>query len=221
MSGKEQKPKLIVIAGPNGSGKTTFTNQVLRHDWSEGCFFINPDDIARHEFGDWNSPEAVKKAVVRAQELREQCLRERKSLLLETVFSAPDKLDFIRQAKEADFFIRFFFIGTDGPHINAARVARRVMDGGHDVPITKIISRYSRSIANGAVAMSMVDRAYGYDNSADNRDPKKLFRTRDGEVVKIYSDLRLHEWGRMMIDGLPSTDPFRLFPVDTGGGRVQ
>jgi uridine kinase len=32
---KVLKPKLIVIAGPNGSGKTTFTNQVLRHDWSE------------------------------------------------------------------------------------------------------------------------------------------------------------------------------------------
>ena len=29
--------------------------------------------------------------------------------------------------------------------------------------------------------MTMVDRAYGYDNSVDDRDPKKLFRTRDGE----------------------------------------
>lgn len=160
MSGNEQKPKLIVIAGPNGSGKTTFTNQVLRHDWSEGCFFINPDEIARDVFGDWNSPEAVMKAVVRAEELREECLRNRKSMLIETVFSAPDKLEFIRNAKEADFFIRFFFIGTDGPYINAARVTRRVMEGGHEVPISKIISRYNRSIANGAVAMSMVDRAY-------------------------------------------------------------
>ena len=196
------RPKLIVIAGPNGSGKTTFTNQVLRHDWSEGCIFINPDEIARHDFGDWNSPEAVMKAVVRAQELRVECLRERKSMLIETVFSAPDKLDFIQRAKEADFFIRFFFIGTDGPHINAARIVRRVMDGGHDVPITKIINRYNRSIANGAVAMTMVDRAYGYDNSVDDRDPRKLFRARDGEIFKTYTDLRDHEWGRMMVEGL-------------------
>jgi predicted ABC-type ATPase len=206
MSENNKKPKLIVIAGPNGSGKTTFTNQVLRHDWSEGCFFINPDEIARHEFGDWNSPVAVMQAVVRAQELREECLREGKSLLLESVFSGPDKLDFIRQAKEADFFIRFFFISTDGPYINAARVTRRVMEGGHEVPISKIISRYNRSIANGAIAMTMVDRAYCYDNSIDDRDPKKLFRTRDGEVVKTYSDLRLHEWGQMMLEGLPSLD---------------
>ena len=27
------KPVLIVIAGPNGSGKTTVTEQILRHEW--------------------------------------------------------------------------------------------------------------------------------------------------------------------------------------------
>jgi predicted ABC-type ATPase len=202
MTKKALRPKLIVIAGPNGSGKTTFTNQVLRHDWSAGCIFINPDEIARNEFGDWNSPAAVLKAVVRAQELREECLKGKRGMLVETVFSAPDKLNFIRRAKEADFFIRFFFIGTDGPHINAARVVRRVMDGGHDVPISKIISRYNRSIANAAVAMTMVDRAYSYDNSVDDRDPRKLFRTKDGRVFKTYTDLRLHEWGQMMIEEL-------------------
>ncbi len=202
MAKKEIRPKLIVIAGPNGSGKTTFTNQVLRHDWSAGCVFINPDEIAKHEFGDWNSPEAVRKAVTRAQELREACLGERKSMLMESVFSASDKLDFIRRVKEANFFIRFFFISTDSPQINAARVARRVMDGGHDVPINKIISRYNQSIANSVIAMSLVDRAYGYDNSIDDRDPKKLFRTKDGNVFKTYSDLKLHEWGQMMIEEL-------------------
>ena len=207
MPGKTQRPKLIVIAGPNGSGKTTFTNQVLRHDWSAGCIFINPDEIARDVFGDWNSPNAVMKAVARAQELRQECLRDRKSMLLESVFSAPDKLDFVRQAKEADFFVRFFFIGTDGPSINAARVARRVMDGGHDVPIAKIISRHNRSIANSAVAMTIVDRAYAYDNSVDNRDPRKLFRMRDGTIVRTYADLQHHAWGQAMLGGLHAEHP--------------
>lgn len=202
MSKKKLRPKLIVIAGPNGSGKTTFTNQVLRHDWSEGCVFINPDEIAKEEFGDWNSPNAVRKAALRAQALREECLKEKKSMLIESVFSATDKLDFIKRVKDADFFIRFFFISTDNPQINAARVARRVMDGGHDVPIGKIISRYKHSIANGAIAMSLVDRAYGYDNSIDNRDPKKLFRVKEGILFKTYADLKLHDWGQLMIETL-------------------
>lgn len=198
------KPRLLVIAGPNGSGKTTFTLQVLRHDWSAGCTFINPDEIAKAEFGDWNSPTAVMQAAQRAQEMRESCLCEGKSMLLETVFSVPEKLAFVQRAKEADFFVRFFFIGTDGPQINAARVARRVLAGGHDVPITKIISRYDRSMALAAMAMTFVDRAYVYDNSIDDHDPQKLFRTKDGVVFKEYEGLHKHDWALTVRDLLIS-----------------
>lgn len=192
------RPKLIVIAGPNGSGKTTFTPLILQHDWSEGCVFINPDVIAMDEFGDWNSPEAVLKAVVRAQEIREKCLQTGQSMLIESVFSAPDKLDFIRRAKGAGFFIRFFFIGTDSPEINASRVARRVLHGGHEVPIAKIISRYSKSIANASEALLTADRGYVYDNSVTDRNPRILFRARNGEVFKEYSDLKHHQWAQIM-----------------------
>lgn len=57
-------------------------------------------------------------------------------------------------------------------------------------------------IANGAIAMSMVDRTYGYDNSVDDRDPKKLSRTKEGKIFKTYADLKIHEWGQMMIEEL-------------------
>ena len=194
------RPKLIIIAGPNGSGKTTFTPLMLQHDWAEGCTFINPDEIAKNEFGDWNSPVAVMNAVVRAQEMREECLKAGQSMLIESVFSAPDKLDFILRAKDAGFFIRFFFIGTDSPEINAARVTRRVLHGGHEVPIIKIISRYSKSIANASEALLIADRGYVYDNSITDRNPRILFRARDGKVFKEYADLKHHPWAQMMCD---------------------
>ena len=138
----QNKPKLIIIAGPNGSGKTSVTSQILKHEWVEGCVYINPDNIAQDQFGDWNSPEAVLKAVQLATTQREDCLKNGESFIFETVFSAPDKVDFLKRAKDAGFFIRLFFVGTNHPSINASRVARRVMEGGHDVPITKIISRF-------------------------------------------------------------------------------
>ncbi|MDR3093675.1 MAG: hypothetical protein LBU62_03395 [Bacteroidales bacterium] len=53
------KPKLLIIAGPNGSGKTSVTGKILKHEWVEGCEYINPDFIARDKFGDWNSKETV------------------------------------------------------------------------------------------------------------------------------------------------------------------
>lgn len=194
------RPKLIIIAGPNGSGKTTFTPQMLEHDWADGCLFINPDEIAKNEFGDWNSPEAVLKAVIKAKALREECLKTGRSMLIESVFSAPDKLDFIQSARDAGFFIRFFFIGTDSPEINAARVTRRVLHGGHEVPIAKIISRYSKSIANASVALLIADRGYVYDNSVTDQDPRILFRARDGEVYKEYAELKHHPWAQMMCE---------------------
>lgn len=49
---KPQKPKLIIVAGPNGSGKTTITEKLLMHEWMDGCVYINPDVIAQKEFGE-------------------------------------------------------------------------------------------------------------------------------------------------------------------------
>lgn len=183
------KPKLLVIAGPNGSGKTSVTSKILEHAWMDGCTYINPDQIAKDNFGDWNNPQAVLQAAQYAENLRLECLAQQKSLCFETVFSAPDKLDFLQKARQAGYFIRFFFVGTEDPTINAARIARRVMEGGHDVPIPKIISRYSKSISNSCAALALVDRAYIYDNTQDFADPKLLFRTVDGVLQKTYEHI--------------------------------
>ncbi len=186
------KPRLIVVAGPNGAGKTSITEQLLRHEWMGGCEYVNPDYIARDEFGDWNAPEAVRKAAIHAAEVRERCVREGRSLAFETVLSMPDKIDFIQRAKQAGFFVRLFFVGTDNPSINAKRVALRVMEGGHDVPISKIISRYTRSLANCSVAVRIADRAYIYDNSVDNAPAQLLFRTSEGHLIKQYG--KINPW---------------------------
>jgi len=190
------RPSLIVVAGPNGSGKTSLTVKVLQHQWLEGCVYINPDNLARDVFGDWNSPQAVMKAARLAQTQREECLARRESMAFESVFSAPDKLDFLQSAKAAGYFIRLFFIGTDDPSINAARIARRVMEGGHDVPIHKIIARYAKSIANCAIAARFVDRLYVYDNSLNGRTPTLLFRASEGRLVKTYCAVR--EWAQIV-----------------------
>ena len=186
MAVNEHKPVLIVIAGPNGSGKTTITTKILHHQWMEDAVYVNPDQIAMDKFGDWNSAEAVMQSVKYCEELREQCLQKRKSLIFETVLSAPDKLLFIRRAKNAGFFIRVFFVSTNHPSINASRIARRVMKGGHDVPITKIISRYFKSITNCKVASQLADRTYIYDNSVDGQEAQLLFRFVDGKLFKQY-----------------------------------
>jgi predicted ABC-type ATPase len=195
-----EKPKLLIVAGPNGAGKTSVTGKILKHEWVEGCDYINPDLIARDRFGDWNSQEAVLKAAQFAEKWREECLQTGKSLIFETVLSAPDKIDFAKRAQQQGFFVRLFFIGTDTPRINAARVAQRVMQGGHDVPIHKIISRYYKSISNCALLSQFVDRLYIYDNSAENEFPELLFRANGGKLIKQYAGI--HEWALPVYENL-------------------
>lgn len=193
MATTEHKPELIIIAGPNGSGKTSVTQRFLHHEWADGTIYINPDQIAKDLFGNWNDKAAVLKAADYCAELREKCLTEKKSFVFETVFSAQDKIDFVIRAKEAGFFIRLFFISTANPAINASRIANRVMKGGHDVPITKIISRYYKSIRNCKTVASIIDRLYVYDNSVENVDARALFRLSYGQIAKQYTS-DIPEW---------------------------
>ncbi len=193
MVANKHKPVLIVIAGPNGSGKTTITSKILKHEWMEDAVYVNPDQVAQDRFGDWNSKEAVMQAVEYCEKQREECLLDGKSLIFETVLSSENKVAFIRRAREAGFFIRIFFVATSHPSINAARIAQRVMEGGHDVPITKVISRYYKSILNCKRCASLADRVYIYDNSVDDADARLLFRMTDGQLFKQYTD-DIPEW---------------------------
>ena len=181
-----RKPVLIVIAGPNGSGKTSTTRLVIKHEWAEQCVYINPDEIAQSKFGDWNDPNAVRQAVEYCEEWREQLLKEHKDFIFETVLSSDSKVEFLKRAKQEGYFIRMFFICTQNPTINAARIAKRVMEGGHDVPIQKIILRYEKALVNAIRVARFVDRAYFYDNSIDNQNALLIFRTSDGLLTKQY-----------------------------------
>ena len=192
-SANEQKPRLLVIAAPNGAGKSTVTERGLAHEWFAGCQYINPDFIARDEFGDWNSPDAILKAAQLAPQRREDYLANGQSMAFETVFSAPDKVEFLYRAHQQGYFIRVFFVATADPSINASRVARRVMQGGHDVPIPKIINRYFRSIAQCVV----------YDNSIDDAEAALILRATEGKITKLYQPAP--EWMGPILQFLETT----------------
>ncbi len=198
MDKADKRPELIVAAGPNGSGKTSVTQKFIHHEWADGVTYINPDQIAKDLFGDWNSKKAILDAANYCREWREKCLRDKKPFVFETVFSAQDKIDFVMRAKEAGFIIRIFFIATSNPSINASRVAKRVMEGGHDVPISKIISRYYNSLLNCEMIAPIVDRLYVYDNSVDGMDAKPLFRLTNGVLGKMYIE-DVPEWARNIL----------------------
>ena len=72
------------------------------------------------------------------------------------------------------------------------------MNGGHEVPISKVVSRYYKSLLNMGKALSLVDRVYVYDNSVENQMPQLLFRTVDGSLYKQYVE-EFPEWAQSLL----------------------
>ncbi len=180
----EQRPFVVIIAGPNGSGKSTLTKTLMEAgvDFGE---YINPDEIAAKLEGSYDA--RVRAAQTIADDRREACVRERRSFTFETVMSHPSKLELLRAAKGAGFFVQMYFVAVDDPLINVSRVANRVAKGGHDVPPEKIVERYHRVLQLAPLALIICDRAVIFDNS---RVLTPAFYTRKTDVTfEIY-----HAW---------------------------
>lgn len=175
-------------------GKTTFASQLLEHEWGRNCKAINADELAE-QLGGWNDSACIAQAQKMARNQLQEALEQGEDIIYETVFSHPSKLELIEKAREKGYFIRLFFICTESPRINIDRVAERYAKGGHTVPGDKVSSRYNRALMYGADALHLVQRGYVYDNSKSATETDNsfelLFRTIDGEHIKLYSEPRI------------------------------
>ena len=59
------------------------------------------------------------------------------------------------------------YIGTESVEINLARIAKRVLAGGHNVPEMDVRRRFLRSLQNLPAAAWLADRGILFDNSKD------------------------------------------------------
>jgi predicted ABC-type ATPase len=162
------------------------TRQLVDLDWFESEAYINPDDIAQSMPGGWRNADNFRPAAEYAQVLRYRRLAEAKDIVFETVLSSPEKLEFLQEAQARGYFVHLIYVCTTDPTINAARVCRRVMEHGHDVPIEKIISRYYRSVAFAPDALPCVSVAHLFDNSNEFGAPTLVAHVQDGLLSVVH-----------------------------------
>lgn len=127
-------------------------------------------------------------ASVAADFLRQKLLENRVSFSFETVMSSPDKVALLEKARRFGYRTYLYFIATDDPAINVARVKSRVHLGGHDVPEDKIVSRYTRSLDLLLDAVRHTNRAYVFDNSRDGSDHLWVAEITEGTDLEMKCD---------------------------------
>jgi len=136
------KKNLYIVAGANGSGKTSFAKSYAKLN---KLYFINADEIAKRY-----DPNDLQKYKVKAgreffKELKEYLYDKNESFIIETTLSGKYLVGVIKKAKEQKFRVVLIYLFLDSYEENIFRVKHRVLNGGHDVPKEDIIRRYHRS----------------------------------------------------------------------------
>jgi predicted ABC-type ATPase len=184
---EDDGPVLVVIAGPNGSGKTTFYEEYLA---PYGLPFVNADLIAKGmEDGGENVSgyEAAKLAEAR----RRDYVGKKQSFCFETVFSdrVGSKRKFFKDAQKSGYTVLLLFIGLDHVEVSRARVLQRVLAGGHAVPDRKIDERFPRTFDNLRQAIGFVDRVFLFDNSFLDHSYRPITICVSGNVIQLFPPL--------------------------------
>lgn len=178
-------PTCWIIAGPNGSGKTTFALEYLPH--VVGCHrFVNADLIAAGL-----SPLAPERELLAASRLFlreiENHISDKQDFGFETTLSGRSYLKLIRRLRSDGWRVELIYLALPDVALSRQRVAERVQHGGHNIPAADIERRFPRSLDNLLNRFSQaVDLCRCYMNSGTT--PELIFKQAGDERSVAHAD---------------------------------
>ncbi len=186
--------QLWLLVGGNGAGKSTFYRLVLE---PLGLPFVNADRLAQLvDLG--GEEERSYEAALLEEQQRNTLLLSGASFCFETVYSHPSKIDFTARAKALGYFVIMVVIHLEQAELNTARVAQRVREGGHNVPIKKLLTRIPRMLEQVKASIPLCDELRVFDNSSAEDPFQPVMTIKMGEV-----ELHQHpvsRWAAQLLD---------------------
>lgn len=177
---------LYIIAGCNGAGKTTASFTILP-EILKVKEFVNADSIAAGL-----SPFNVEKVAFEAGRLMlqriQQLMEEKVDFAFETTLSTRSYVSLIKKAKTNGYEITLLYFWLISPDFAKQRVAKRVRQGGHNIPDEVVERRYYRGISNLLnLYIPIVDNWTVIDNM--DVEPNIIARGSKKEEIVLNSDL--------------------------------
>ena len=161
-------PRLYIIAGCNGAGKTTASMSILPEvlDCRE---FVNADEIAKGL-----SPFKPEEVAIEAGRLMLQridtLLSRHVSFAIETTLATRSYKNLVERAKASGYQVILLFFWLSSPEMAEMRVAQRVASGGHNIPKDVIHRRYWAGLRNlFEIFVPIVDLWSLYDNNTETQ----------------------------------------------------
>ena len=185
------KPRVVILAGPNGAGKTTVAKYLLPEKFGI-TEFVNADTIAAGLSA--YAPETVAFEAGRIMLTRIDALSSSgASFAFETTLSSRTLFRRLQRARAAGYEVVLFYVALPSVQLAQRRVAKRVKEGGHAIPLEVIARRFYRSLANLLrLYRSIADAWFVYDNSRSSAPELIALGFEDVETI-----LEPDKWQRL------------------------
>lgn len=141
-----KKKNVYIIAGPNGSGKTTFAKLFLP-EYVNCPNFVNADLIAQGLAPFEPRTAAIKAGKLVLQQINEYA-RRGFDFAFETTLSGKSYAKLLSELKSQEYSLHLFFLWIPSPELAIARIKDRVAEGGHHVPPEDVRRRFVRGLRN-------------------------------------------------------------------------
>src|SRR6201999_431337 len=206
MARKAQPPRLYVLAGVNGAGKSSIGGAMIRES---GADYFNPDEAARRVIAANPGLDQVRANATAWHEgrrLLERAIHERKDFAFETTLGGSTMPRLVAEAAPQGFEVRVLYVGLASPDLQIERVGNRVRAGGHDIPESSIRRRWRHSRLNLVQLLPHLTELRVYDNSADanpaaGRAPRPVLvlHLDHGEIVGPLDLSSTPEWAKPIV----------------------
>lgn len=174
------RPRMVVVAGPPGSGKTTYFPVT-----AFGVDSFNIDDRCAQILGSYRAiSRDVRRAVAKECEVFvHDRIARGLSFAVETTLRTTAAIEQALLARKHGFTTQLRFIATDSIAQNVARVLQRAQGGGHGASERDILAIHDASIANVKKAIDTFNRVRIYDSTAQWTTPRLVATARDGRLT--------------------------------------